>query len=95
MGELTPLENMKVLWHYRDEKYEDGWVVFLGDSKHKIKKRLGVRALNLDFSHMADVKKTGFFPRLPMLIHNSAKGNGHFPTRKRDELCRIAQMKVV
>jgi len=39
MGETTPLENMKILWHHRDEKYENGWVVFLGSSKHKIKKK--------------------------------------------------------
>ena len=39
MGEFTPLENMKILWHHRDEKYEPGWVVFLGSSKHKIKKK--------------------------------------------------------
>ena len=39
MGESTPLENMKMLWHHHDEKYEHGWVVFLGSSKHKIKKK--------------------------------------------------------
>ena len=35
----TVLENMKNLWQYHDEKWEEGWVVFLGDSKHKIKKK--------------------------------------------------------
>ena len=53
MGELTPLENMKVLWHYRDEKYEDGWVVFLGDSKHKIKKKAEQAACKISIEKLS------------------------------------------
>ena len=32
-------ENLKEAWKYRDNKYDEGLVIFLSDSKHKIKKK--------------------------------------------------------
>ena len=32
-------ESLKDAWKYRDDKYDEGLVIFLSDSKHKIKKK--------------------------------------------------------
>jgi len=32
-------ENLKEAWKYKDDKYDEGLVIFLSDSKHKIKKK--------------------------------------------------------
>ena len=38
-NELTAIEVLKTMWFHRDEKYDEGLVVFLSSSKHKIKKK--------------------------------------------------------
>ena len=37
--ELNALDVLKTMWAHRDEKYDDGLVIFLSSSKHKIKKK--------------------------------------------------------
>ena len=36
---IFPLDVLKTMWSHRDEKYDDGLVIFLSSSKHKIKKK--------------------------------------------------------
>ena len=38
-SEMNVLDVLKKMWIYRDEKYDDGLVIFLSSSKHKIKKK--------------------------------------------------------
>ena len=38
-NETNALEILKTMWFHRDEKYDDGLVIFLSSSKHKIKKK--------------------------------------------------------
>ena len=38
-GETTAIDILKTMWAHRDEKYDDGLVIFLSSSKHKIKKK--------------------------------------------------------
>lgn len=38
-GETNALDILKTMWIHRDEKYDDGLVIFLSSSKHKIKKK--------------------------------------------------------
>ena len=40
-------ENLKEAWKYRDEKWENGLVIFLSESKHKIKKKAEQAACKL------------------------------------------------
>ena len=37
--EMTALETLKTMWGHNDEKWDDGLVIFLSSSKHKIKKK--------------------------------------------------------
>ena len=37
--DMNPLDVLKTMWSHRDEKYDDGLVIFLSSSKHKIKKK--------------------------------------------------------
>ena len=37
--EMTALEVLKTMWAHNDEKWDDGLVIFLSSSKHKIKKK--------------------------------------------------------
>jgi len=37
--DMNPLDVLKTMWGHRDEKYDDGLVIFLSSSKHKIKKK--------------------------------------------------------
>jgi len=39
LGFFGSFENLKQAWQYRDDKWESGLVVFLSESKHKIKKK--------------------------------------------------------
>ena len=36
---MTALEMLKTMWAHNDEKWDDGLVIFLSSSKHKIKKK--------------------------------------------------------
>ena len=38
-NEMTPLELLKTIWALNDTKWDDGLVIFLSSSKHKIKKK--------------------------------------------------------
>ena len=38
-SEMNVLDVLKKMWMHRDEKYDDGLVIFLSSSKHKIKKK--------------------------------------------------------
>ena len=38
-NEITTLEVLKNMWSYHDQKWDDGLVIFLSSSKHKIKKK--------------------------------------------------------
>ena len=38
-SEMNVLDVLKKMWIHRDEKYDDGLVIFLSSSKHKIKKK--------------------------------------------------------
>ena len=44
---------MKTLWTFQDEKYEEGWVVFLGSSKHKIKKKAEQAACKISIDKLS------------------------------------------
>ena len=48
-----PLVYMKTLWTFQDEKYEEGWVVFLGSSKHKIKKKAEQAACKISIDKLS------------------------------------------
>ena len=46
-NETTALEILKTMWFHRDEKYDDGLVIFLSSSKHKIKKKLNKQLVKI------------------------------------------------
>ena len=47
LSSFGSFENLKTAWLYRDEKWESGLVVFLSESKHKIKKKAEQAACKL------------------------------------------------
>ena len=42
-----PLEFIKHIWQFRDAEAQEGWVILLGSSKHKIKKKAEQAACKL------------------------------------------------
>ena len=36
---MSALEMLKTMWAHNDDKWDDGLVIFLSSSKHKIKKK--------------------------------------------------------
>ena len=62
-------ENLKLAWLHRDDKWDNGLVIFLGESKHKIKKESRTGSVQISYRFIKLIIYDYIFPLFPFFPH--------------------------